>query len=64
MKATNLEQIQRLAVGLDYLEEDAEDFLADRGIALISHSRSVIIQQAWQAGWHPAGFSRSDATAA
>ncbi len=54
-----LEQLQLLAAGSERLEEAAEDFLAERRIPLVSHARSVIIQQAWQAGWIPAGLRKA-----
>jgi len=32
-------------------EEDAEDFLADRGVPLVSHSAVNICRQAYSLGW-------------
>ena len=37
----------------DFYEEEAEDFLADKGIILPSMSRTVIYKLAWRNGWRP-----------
>jgi hypothetical protein len=43
-------------------EEDAEDFLADRGIRLVSHSAVNICRQAYSLGWKPGIFSSTPTT--
>lgn len=37
----------------DFHEEEAEDFLSDKGIRLPSMSRTVIYKLAWRNGWRP-----------
>ena len=37
----------------DFHEEEAEDFLADKGIILPSMSRIAIYKLAWRNGWRP-----------
>jgi len=37
----------------DFYEEEAEDYLADKGIKLPSMSRRTIYKLAWENGWRP-----------
>ena len=37
----------------DFYEEEAEDFLSDKGIILPSMSRKFIYKLAWRNGWRP-----------
>jgi hypothetical protein len=59
-KPITLEQLLRWSETTDYWEEPALDFLADRRMEPVSHSRRLIIQQAWKAGWAPMGLTRTD----
>lgn len=46
----------------DFYEEEAEDFLSDKGIRLPSMSRTVIYKLAWRNGWRPKEVALSTAS--
>ena len=52
--ALSLEALLLEAETSDFYEEIASDFLWDKGIPLLSHSRQAIVRQAWRSGWRPA----------
>jgi len=49
----SIDTICKLAQHSDFYEESAEDYLADRGLPLASHSTANILRQAWAHGWRP-----------
>jgi hypothetical protein len=49
-----LDQLLAESVTSDFWEEDAIEYLEDRRIAPVSHSRRAILTQAWNRGWRPA----------
>lgn len=46
----------------DLYEEEAEDYLADKGISLPSMSRAAIYKLAWRNGWRPKDVALSSDT--
>ena len=48
-----LQYLLNTADDSDFYEEEAEDFLSDKGIRLPSMSRTVIYKLAWRNGWRP-----------
>ena len=49
----NLNDLLATADSTDYYEEEAQEYLEDQGIPIISHSRTALYTQAWEAGWRP-----------
>lgn len=43
----------------DLMEELAEDFLHNKGIKIVSHSREYILKLAWRNNWRPQGMFAS-----
>lgn len=57
-----LQYLLNTADDSDFYEEDAEDFLSDKGIRLPSMSRTVIYKLAWRNGWKPKEVALSTAS--
>ena len=53
MTTLTVDQLLTNIESSDVLEELAEDFLHDRGLACASHSRRAICITAWNNGWRP-----------
>ena len=43
----------------DFYEEEAEDYLNDKGIKLPSMSRRTIYKLAWENGWRPKEINKT-----
>ena len=58
MSQTNdeLYALLELAKTSDYHEEPAWEYLEDRQIPVLSHSRQYVITRAYNAGWRPNAF--------
>ena len=51
--ANELQQLLDQAVTNDIHEEDATEFLQDRGIPFFTHNRQSLITLAYRNGWRP-----------
>jgi hypothetical protein len=49
----SLRYLLRNANNSDFYEEEAEDYLSDKGIRVPSMSRTTIYKLAWRNGWRP-----------
>lgn len=54
-----LSQLLEESEETDAFEELAEDFLHNKRIQLVSHSRENILKLAWRNGWRPQGMFAS-----
>ena len=58
-----LQYLLNTAYDSDFYEEEAEDFLSDKGIILPSMSRAAIYKLAWRNGWRPKDVASSSKAA-
>jgi hypothetical protein len=48
-----LQYLLSTAYDSDFLEEEAEDYLADKGIKVPTMDRRTLYKLAWENGWRP-----------
>jgi hypothetical protein len=57
-----LQYLLNTAYDSDFFEEEAEDYLADKGIRVPTMNRLALYKLAWRNGWRPKEVALSSST--